>query len=175
MVGGRLVELAILAGRKAGLRKGPEECGGGAVYRNITTRSPRQIQLVFEDFQIPRLTWTITCSIDLQKAAMETAVKRVYHTLLYLPNVVGFKTLFPLVLHISFVFRWTGVVRNSAIPICVRYHWHLSRIPPGIYRETRLDVYIIVKDSRRLRYSTLLPSMETLRQLGVLRNFESLF
>ncbi|KAK0245489.1 hypothetical protein EDD85DRAFT_964705 [Armillaria nabsnona] len=130
--------------------------------------------IIYHDF-IPRLTRTITCSIDLQKAAMEAAVKRVYHILLRLPNVVGFKTLFPLVPHISFVFRWTGVVRNSDIPICVRYHWHLSRIPGGIYGETRLDVYIIVKDSRRIRYSTLSPSMETLRQLGVLRNFESLF
>ncbi len=41
VVGGRLVELAISAGKKVGLQKGPEECGGGAVYRNITTRSPR--------------------------------------------------------------------------------------------------------------------------------------
>ncbi|PBK77565.1 hypothetical protein ARMSODRAFT_1012718 [Armillaria solidipes] len=123
--------------------------------------------IIYHDF-IPRLTRTITCFIDLQKTAMETAVKRVCHTLLYLPNVIGFRTLFPLVPHISFVFRWTGVARNCDIPIRVRLHWHLSRTPG------RLDVYIVVKDSRRVRYSTLLPSMETLRQFGV-PNFESLF
>ncbi len=51
VVGGHLVELAILAGRKVGLWKGPQECGGEVVYRNIITRSPRQVKLVFEDFQ----------------------------------------------------------------------------------------------------------------------------
>ncbi|PBL01409.1 hypothetical protein ARMGADRAFT_1160609 [Armillaria gallica] len=130
--------------------------------------------IIYHDF-IPRLTRTITCFIDLQRTAMETAVKRVYRTLLYLPNVIGFKTLFPLVPHISFVFRWTSIARNPqlcdiSIPICIRYHWHLSRIPGGTLGDTRLDVYIIVKDSdplQHIRYSTLLPVMDTLCEIDV--------
>ncbi|PBK77603.1 hypothetical protein ARMSODRAFT_1012747 [Armillaria solidipes] len=128
--------------------------------------------IIYHDF-IPRLTRTITCFIDLQKTAMETAVKRVYRILLGLPNVIGFKTLFPLVPHISFVFRWTGVARKPQlcdIPICVRYHRHLSRIPGGTFGDTRLDVNIIVKDSdpsRHVHYSTLLPAMDTLCEVDV--------
>ncbi|PBK77604.1 hypothetical protein ARMSODRAFT_949546 [Armillaria solidipes] len=128
--------------------------------------------IIYHDF-IPRLTRTITCFIDLQKTAVETAVKRVYQILLYLPNVIGFKTLFPLVPHISFVFRWIGVARHLQlcdIPICVRYHRYLSRIPGGTFGNTRLDIYIVVKDSdpsQHIHLSTILPAMETLREIDV--------
>ncbi|KAK0456853.1 hypothetical protein EV421DRAFT_1755140 [Armillaria borealis] len=104
---------------------------------------------------------------------METAVKRVYRILLGLPNVISFKTLFPLVPHISFVFRWTGVARHLQlcdIPICVRYHRYLSRIPGGTFGDTRLDIYIVVKDSdpsRHIHLSTMLPAIETLHEIDV--------
>ncbi|KAK0245451.1 hypothetical protein EDD85DRAFT_931267 [Armillaria nabsnona] len=117
--------------------------------------------IIYHDF-IPRLTRTITCFIDLQRTAMETAVKRAYHTLLCLPNVIGFKTLFPLVPHISFVFRWTGVARNPQlcdIPICVRYHWHLSQLGG--------DYLWISPPSSHTPLDKLLPAMETLREIDV--------
>ncbi|KAK0443112.1 uncharacterized protein EV420DRAFT_1649396 [Desarmillaria tabescens] len=88
--------------------------------------------IIYHDL-IPRLTRTLTCFIDLDECAMETAVIRVYRYLLFLPNDIGFKTLFPLVTHFSFVLWWTitfaQIPQLYHIPVCVCYHRYLSMEP----------------------------------------------
>ncbi|KAK0203004.1 hypothetical protein DFS33DRAFT_948241 [Desarmillaria ectypa] len=109
--------------------------------------------IIYHDF-IPRLIRTLTCFVDLHENAMATAVLRVYRYLLYLPNDVGFKTLFPLVSYISFVLWWTVVALNP----------QLCDIPILIDSDT----------SRHIHYLTWLPALEVLRQIDVPRDL-SLF
>ncbi|KAK0235001.1 hypothetical protein EDD85DRAFT_967377 [Armillaria nabsnona] len=114
--------------------------------------------IIYHDF-IPRLTRTLTCFVDSDRYAMETAVMKVYRHLLFLPNDVGFITLFPHVPYISFVLCWTNVTRHCDIPICVRYHRYMSLCPiyeyPRPGGKTQLEVYVFLIDpdtSQRIQY-----------------------
>ncbi|PBK75513.1 hypothetical protein ARMSODRAFT_392185 [Armillaria solidipes] len=138
----------------------------------------RRKSIIYYNF-IPRLTRTITCFIDLGGEAQETAVERVYHILIKLPNDVGLKALFPLVPYISFEFGWIGTGRNPLspqlcdIPIHVRvyYHRYLS-ITEGTYLwqgRTRMDVGISMTDSDPLRHIHRLTWTETWDNLGKIK------
>ncbi|KAG7443358.1 uncharacterized protein BT62DRAFT_1078443 [Guyanagaster necrorhizus] len=126
--------------------------------------------IIYRDF-IPQLTRTITCFVDLQVDAMETAVKRVYRCLVYLPNDIGFNALFPSLPYVSFVLRWTIAAQDSQlcdIPIRVRYSRYLSMSTQD--RQTQLDLYISLIDmdpSEEINNSTFLPAVESLREIGV--------
>ncbi len=107
--------------------------------------------IIYHDF-IPRLARTLTCFVDFDRHAREMAVIKVYHYLLFLPNDIGFITLFPHVPYISFVLWWTNTVtQHRNIPICVRYHRYMSLCP--IYNDycrpegkTQLEVYVFLID-----------------------------
>ncbi len=110
----------------------------------------RQKSVIYHDL-IPRLTCAITCFVDYRENAGETVVKQVYTLLMWLPNNVGLRALFPQVPYISFETSWIGGARVMAdfqvlygSPIHIRYDRFLSQ--PREDRYTRIDIRVSVAD-----------------------------
>ncbi|KAK0444266.1 uncharacterized protein EV420DRAFT_1575036 [Desarmillaria tabescens] len=111
----------------------------------------RQKSIIYHDF-IPRLTRTITCFVDLRRNVEESAAaKEVYALLMWLPNDVGLRALFPQVPYISFELNWIGDGRMEEIrglPILIRYDRYLSPCCNNAGEDgyLRLDVHIFILD-----------------------------
>ncbi|PBK89017.1 hypothetical protein ARMGADRAFT_349378 [Armillaria gallica] len=88
----------------------------------------RHKSIIYHDL-IPRTTRTTTCFVDCGQNAGESIVKDVYRLLMWLPNNIGFKSLFPLVPYVSLELSLIGGGRAKAdpqvlhaLPIHIRYH-----------------------------------------------------
>ncbi|SJK98353.1 uncharacterized protein ARMOST_01618 [Armillaria ostoyae] len=100
--------------------------------------------IIYQDF-IPQLTHTITCFVDLRENTKERAAKKVYRYLIALPNILGFRALFPLVQHISFQLVWIGIGEDPFLPpfrgiaIHARYDRFLHNSSPHHYLAPSVD------------------------------------
>lgn len=88
----------------------------------------RHKSIIYHDL-IPRATRTTTCFVDCGQNAGESIVKDVYRLLMWLPDNIGFKSLFPLVPYVSLELSLIGGGRAKAdpqvlhaLPIHIRYH-----------------------------------------------------
>ncbi|PBK67589.1 hypothetical protein ARMSODRAFT_1086095 [Armillaria solidipes] len=122
--------------------------------------------IIYHDF-IPQLTRTITCFVDLRENVKERAAKKVYRYLIALPNILGFRALFPLVQYISFQLVWIGIGRDPFLPpfrgiaIHARYDRFLYNSSPHHCErcagKTRMHIYISMID--------LAPSVDSSHQI----------
>ncbi|KAK0235136.1 hypothetical protein EDD85DRAFT_954653 [Armillaria nabsnona] len=109
-----------------------------------------QKSIIYHD-HIPRLTRTITCFVDCGENAGENVVKDVYRLLMWLPNNIGFKCLFPQVPYISLELSWIGGGRAGAdprvlhgLPIHIRYHRFLCEACED--ECVPIDVHVFIAD-----------------------------
>ncbi|SJL09192.1 uncharacterized protein ARMOST_12568 [Armillaria ostoyae] len=112
----------------------------------------RQKSVIYHD-HIPRLTRAITCFVDCGENAGENVVKDVYRLLMWLPNSIGFKCLFPQVPYISLELSWIGGGRARAdpqilhgLPIHIRYRRFLCEALKDGYQCVPIEINVSIAD-----------------------------